>query len=146
MTPEDVARYLDLETAVTSFFERVRARAEHLLMLGVPVPGYTRVPLRANWAWKDELMAPAALRGLGLSEQDIYETRLRSPAQVRNVLKSRAPRRKRGEPKPTDPLDGIVVNTTAGRYRIGKAKDGDTASSGLIGGIELPMVGAVHED
>jgi hypothetical protein len=65
----------------------LRALAFTALESGGQVPGYKLVPKRGTRKWIDEGEAQRALRGLGLTDEQIIEQSMASPATIEKVLK-----------------------------------------------------------
>lgn len=83
--PDDIGRYIELLPVVETWIARIRDLAMGLAKHG-ELPGYKLVAGRANRRWIDEAMVVEKLLALGFDESEIYETRLRSPADIEKRL------------------------------------------------------------
>lgn len=83
LTPENVAKALDWEDTIDSWFEALRERAQVDLAAGKEVPGYKLVEGRANRVWGDEAAAELAFAMLG--DERYQPRKLKSPAQMEKV-------------------------------------------------------------
>lgn len=89
MSPEKLAETLNLLDMLEGFVSAVRAYAHSQAENGVEIPGYQLVEKVGNRKWKDDedalavsLLSPE----VGLSEDEIYDRKLRSVAQLEKVL------------------------------------------------------------
>ena len=82
-----IGAYLDQADLVEQWLADLRALAHSMIETGASVPGWKLVPKRANRQWVDEAAATTALRGVGLAEDDLYVSKLVSPAQAEKALK-----------------------------------------------------------
>lgn len=89
MSPEKLAETLDLLDMLEGFVSAVRAYAHRQAENGIEIPGYQLVEKIGNRKWKDDedalavsLLSPE----VGLSEDEIYDRKLRSVAQLEKVL------------------------------------------------------------
>jgi hypothetical protein len=91
----ELARALDTAERAELWISRIREFACHQLQRQVRIPGWGLVPTRPTrkWLLPDTEIAQR-LAGLGASHDEIWETRVRSPAQVEKNL-HRLPRRGR---------------------------------------------------
>lgn len=81
----DVDRCLEILEAESAFSNLVDKVKRHLLTLcinGEEVPGYRAGMSRTNRQWKDEQEAESALLQAGMSSLQVWEQKLKSPAQV----------------------------------------------------------------
>jgi hypothetical protein len=84
----DVSDYLKMADQLEGWIKEVRALAMQTLEAGLPVPGYKLVPKRATRQWVDEEKAYVAMRDdLGVSEEELTEITILSPAKAEKVLK-----------------------------------------------------------
>ncbi len=86
LTNEDLGKILHRAELVELWLRGVREEASQRLDTGQAIPGWKLVPKRATRKWIDEKEAAAALREVGLSEDQLFVTELRSPAQIEKVL------------------------------------------------------------
>lgn len=82
LTPENVAKALDWEDTIDSWFEALRERAQADLAGGREVPGYKLVEGKTNRAWTSEEQVETAFAMLG---DDRYNRKLKSPAQMEKI-------------------------------------------------------------
>jgi hypothetical protein len=80
---------LNLVDAIKDIRTALHDQAKRALERGDVVPGYTLSAGRAERHWRDESAALAALRGLGLTRDDIVAKTMRSPKQVEIRAKAR---------------------------------------------------------
>jgi hypothetical protein len=80
---------LNLVDAIKDLRVALHDQAKRALQNGDCVPGYTLSAGRAERHWRDESAAMAALRGLGLSRDDIVAKTMRSPKQLELRAKAR---------------------------------------------------------
>jgi hypothetical protein len=85
LSPEQLARALELSDKLESFISAARALAQQTLEAGLTVPGWKLVPKQARRTWTNESDAWAALIAAGAPESELKE--LRSVAQIEKVLK-----------------------------------------------------------
>lgn len=97
--PKEIQPWLDqifdldgLITAYQKLAGKFKQRAHALLEEGIEIEGYTLVPGRTSRVWKNETQARIKLAKLftekGLSEDDIEERKLLSPAKAEKALGS----------------------------------------------------------
>lgn len=87
--PDVIARWLDALPLIDEWAKLVRQRGLELAAAGV-LPGYKVVEgRRGARKWADEQTAVAFLTSNGVGEEEMYEMRLRTPAAVEKILKSR---------------------------------------------------------
>lgn len=90
----DLALSLDIAERAELWIKRVREFAEEQLKKQVHVPGWGLVPTRPTRKWLlDEHALVGRLAGFGLLHEDIWDNRIRSPAQLEKQLKTRAGRK-----------------------------------------------------
>lgn len=88
MSPETVAKLLQIEKPLVKFFEQNRQRAYTLIENGTTVPGHKIVPGKKARGWKDEAEAKRVLRQKFEAEQ-VVETSVISPAKAEKLIKGR---------------------------------------------------------
>lgn len=89
LTTDKIANILDKADEIEDWIKAVRAHAHDRLAADpASVPGWKLVPKRATRSWSDEEADDTvdALRLLGLSEEEIFEKKLRSPAKIEKLL------------------------------------------------------------
>lgn len=103
-TPEQLAEAMANSAIVLTWLRGVEQYAHAEAMRGRVPPGYKLVGKRALRRWADETTAVDTLRLLGLDDDEIYETKLASPAVVEKLL----PKKERAT------LSGLVVKASSG--------------------------------
>lgn len=84
LTPEQIGKVLESSGLIADWAKSVRAYAEQQVKaLGVKIPGYKLIEKKGRRAWVDELAVENEL-GPEFGE-DIYEKKLKSPAQMDKV-------------------------------------------------------------
>lgn len=89
MSPEKLAETLDMLDMLENWIKAVRAFAHTSAENGTEIPGYILVEKIGNRKWKDDESALAVSLlspEVGLSEDEIYDRKLRSVAQLEKVL------------------------------------------------------------
>lgn len=87
LTPAQISDILDRAPLVEKFIEAVRAHAlDAMEKNGAVIPGWQLQPKRASRKWLDENTARAELIAAGLSDVDIFETNLITPAAAEKLL------------------------------------------------------------
>lgn len=72
---------------IEAWVKAIRAKAQHELHQGRPVPGFKLVIGRlGNRAWRDESEAENALKSFRLKQDEMYNRKIISPAQALKVL------------------------------------------------------------
>lgn len=84
---DKLGAYLHNADLLETWIKDLRSLAEETLKKGKPVPGWKMVPKRATRSWVREEDAKAALL-LHLSESEVVETKLVSPAAAEKLLKT----------------------------------------------------------
>lgn len=86
IAPEEIGEYLEKIDILEEWISALRKHAYTLLETGQTVPGYKLVEKRPTRRWKnsDELLEWAALEGL--DDDDLYEKKLKSPAQLEKAV------------------------------------------------------------
>lgn len=88
--PNDLAAQLDIADRAVTWANAIQAYALEQLRRQVRIPGWTMVPTRPTRQWiDDETVVAAALGVAGVPDDVIWETRLRSPAQVEKKVSCR---------------------------------------------------------
>jgi hypothetical protein len=86
LTPQQISDILDRAPLVEKFIEAVKEHALKQMEDGAVIPGWQLQPKRASRKWLDESNARAELIAAGLSDSDIYETNLITPAAAEKLL------------------------------------------------------------
>lgn len=87
LTPAQLGTVLANADILEAWLKVVKARVLHELESGRPVPGWALKPKRANRQWADEERVWPYARRHGLKKAELYETKLKSPAQAEKALK-----------------------------------------------------------
>jgi Protein of unknown function (DUF2800) len=86
--PSDLAHALDVAERAQLWIDRVREYALEQLQHQVRIPGWGLTPTRPTRKWvSDEDEVAARLLDEGLNRRDVWEQKLRSPAQVEKQLR-----------------------------------------------------------
>jgi hypothetical protein len=85
-SPEELARWLDGFEAIEDWIKAVRGHAHAEAERGVTIPGYQLADRIGNRAWKNEDATIRALWDAKFTKEQIYEEKLRSPAQIEKIL------------------------------------------------------------
>jgi hypothetical protein len=87
LTPQQISDILDRAPMVEKFIDAVRDHAMSAMEKdGMVVPGWQLQPKRASRKWLDESNARAELIAAGLSDADIFESNLITPAAAEKLL------------------------------------------------------------
>lgn len=86
---DQIAAYVGNADLLETWIADVRALAQTMMEQGVRLPGYKLVPKRGTRKWLNEERALDELAALGLTNEELTETALLSPAKVEKVLKKR---------------------------------------------------------
>ena len=82
-----IGAYLDQADLVEQWLADLRGLAQSMIETGTSVPGWKLVPKRATRQWVDENVAHKSLQEAGLAEDELYVSKLVSPAQAEKALK-----------------------------------------------------------
>ena len=82
-----IGAYLDQADLIEQWLADLRGLAHAMIETGTSVPGWKLVPKRATRQWVDENVAHESLQEAGLEEEDLYVSKLVSPAQAEKALK-----------------------------------------------------------
>jgi len=128
LTGDEIAVILDRASVVESWIEAVREEAMRRAQKGDVIPGWILATGRHSRRWRAPDNETALhLFSLGLKEEDIWETKMRSPAQV----EKRLPKSKRDD-------INVLVDIVAGGAKLVK----DDGRVPLPGHIELDFTPA----
>jgi hypothetical protein len=86
---DQIAAYVANADLLETWIADVRVLAQTMMEQGVRLPGYKLVPKRGTRKWLSEGRALDELAALGLTNEELTETALLSPAKVEKVLKKR---------------------------------------------------------
>jgi hypothetical protein len=84
---DELGKALVKADLLEEWIKDLRALAMQALEKGAKVPGYKLVAKRGTRKWIDEADAQRVLRELGLTDEQIIERSMASPATVEKVLK-----------------------------------------------------------
>ena len=84
--PQDLAETLEWLPVLEAWIKNVRQFAYNEHQHGRHIPAHKLVEKRATRKWKDEDEAVKVLEAAALDEDDIFQTKLRTPAQIEKVL------------------------------------------------------------
>jgi hypothetical protein len=85
--PDELARNLDTAERAQMWINALQAYALEQLQRQVRVPGWELVPTRPTRRWNDEdPVTAASLVDTGVTVNEVWETKLRSPAQLEKTL------------------------------------------------------------
>jgi hypothetical protein len=86
LTPEQISAILDKAPQVEKFIAAVQEHALQAMEGGMVLPGWQLAPKRATRKWIDGNAAREKLTAVGLSDSDIFETTLITPAAAEKLL------------------------------------------------------------
>ena len=84
---DQIAMQLEQADAIESYIKDLRALATQMLENGQTVPGFKLVPKRGTRQWVDEQKVVKWADENKLAIADVWESKLKSPAQLEKVLK-----------------------------------------------------------
>jgi hypothetical protein len=117
-SPADLADALDIAERATLWAEKLREYATEQLQRQVRIPGWELVPTRPTRRWIDkDAAAAAALQLAGVDESLLWESRLRSPAQLERVLR----RSKTGRQLWVDLIAEELVESVSSGVRVARS-------------------------
>lgn len=87
LTPAQLGAILENAEILDAWISTVRAHVLRKVEAGEVVPGWALKPKRANRKWVDETRVWPLARRAGIKKDELYETSLRSPAQVEKLFK-----------------------------------------------------------
>lgn len=115
LNPSRIAQVLDGADDLQNWLNAVRALATRMAETGTEIPGYHLADRIGHRKFKDE-RPTAALFDLGLAEDDVYEQKMRSPAQIEKKLGA-----KRLKPIKAK-FDALIHKPVTGRSLVSSAK------------------------
>ena len=86
---QQISTYLKNADMLEDWIKDLRALALQMLESGAKLPAYNLVAKRAIRSWSDEEKAKVALFAYGLTESEVMETSVVSPAKAEKALKKR---------------------------------------------------------
>jgi hypothetical protein len=87
LTPDQISAILDKAPMVEKFIEAVKDYAQNAMEIhGMVLQGWQLQPKRATRKWLDGNVAREKLTAIGLSDSDIFETTLITPAAAEKLL------------------------------------------------------------
>jgi hypothetical protein len=89
LDPPTISAYLKNADMLEQWINDLRALALQMLDSGARLPDYKLVAKRATRQWTDEDKAKVALFAYGLTESEVIETSIISPAKAEKALKKR---------------------------------------------------------
>lgn len=101
-----IAEYLKKADMLEQWIADVRGLAHQVLDAGKPVPGFKLVAKRAIRQWADEDQALVAMMNEGISEDELTQVKVISPAQAEKVLK------KHGKQLPANQVVAVSSGST----------------------------------
>lgn len=106
---------MDKVGLVEDWCKAIRAEVERRLLQGIKVPGYKLVEgKQGNRQWVDSAQAEAALKGLKLKSDDIFEKKIISPTAAEKLLKK--------TPEKWDQLQSLITRNS-GKPSVAPAAD-----------------------
>lgn len=115
---DELTRLLEEFPIIEGWMRAVRVHLENKLNAGEKVPGFKLVEKRANRAWRDEGEAIQTLISMKLTDEDMFNRELRSPAQIEKIVGKKA--------FPTD----LVVKKSSGTTMVAEADPRPAVSLG----------------
>lgn len=116
LDPSRIAQVLDGADDLQNWLNAVRALATRMAETGTEIPGYHLADRIGHRKWKGEEAATCnALAELGLAD-DMYETKLRSPAQIEKSVGTKLMKALRTE------FDALIHKPITGRSLVSSAK------------------------
>ena len=90
LTLSELRQIVDNADDIIAWVKSAKELAQTRLENGLDMPGYKLVQKRAvrKWALGDDDMADALCEKFGLGDEDLFERKLRSPAQIEKALKA----------------------------------------------------------
>lgn len=86
LTPEEVGAYMDRIPLVEEWIKSIRRHAHSMLETGATVPGFKLVEKRPTRRWTTEEALLDWASSEGLDDDEIYEKKIKSPAQIEKVV------------------------------------------------------------
>jgi hypothetical protein len=86
MSIEQVSNYLKVADQIEDWLRSLRAHVLSALESGQSVPGWKLVNKRATRVWANKEKAEAWASEFGLADEEVYDRKLRSPAQIEKIV------------------------------------------------------------
>lgn len=86
MTIEQVSNFLNAADQIEDWLRSLRAHVQSQLEAGEAVPGWKLVNKRATRVWSDKDKIVEWASEFGLADEEIYERKIKSPAQLEKVV------------------------------------------------------------
>jgi hypothetical protein len=125
-----LSKAMDFITQIEPLAAEIRRQMHEFMDAGGIVPHYKLVAKRAYRKWIDEAETVAEMANLGLKVDEIWESNVRSPAQMEKVLKPL------GLKLPDDLTEAVSSGTTI-------APDGDPRQPEQLGVLEAQLTHAL---
>ena len=109
--PKELAEQLKIVSVLEIFIKQVKAKSFAVMSAGAKLPGYKLVAGRNTRKWADEQKLVEYLDMFGVDQDTIFDTKIKSPAQLEKVLKGQDVE-----------LDGYIENVP-GQPTIAPEKD-----------------------
>ena len=100
LTPEQMAKLIDFKPLAEKYLSAVYDRAKQFILDGGQIPGFKVVEGRAQRKWVDDFDEKSGWL-FQLMKADMYDTKVKSPAQMEKALKERQ--------LPTKSLESLVT-------------------------------------
>lgn len=89
LSEKEIANFLEKTKEVESFIKSLKTYATDTALMGKKYPGYKLVAGNSRYVWSDEAEAKKALHFAGLTDKEIFEKKLLSPAKILSILENR---------------------------------------------------------
>lgn len=86
LSPEQIGLVLERADLIEDWIRSIRQHVQTQLEQGTDVPGWKLVPKRASRVWVKEGEVVAWAKTLGLESEEIYESKLKSPAALEKTV------------------------------------------------------------
>lgn len=87
IAPEKLAEILTKLPAIEAYIKAIEKFAYHEAQRGVEIPGYKLVPKKTHRKWiEDEKLETKLLLECGLSYDDVWTKKIKTPAQIESLL------------------------------------------------------------
>ena len=86
LTPEEIGAYMDRIPIIEEWIKSLRRHAHTMLETGTGVPGFKLVEKRPTRRWVTEEALLEWASSEGLDDDEIYEKKIKSPAQIEKVV------------------------------------------------------------
>jgi hypothetical protein len=120
--PDELAKALDIAERALTWAGALQAHALEQLQRQVRIPGWEMVPTRPTRRWIDEeTTTVGVLSTLGVGDDVIWETRLRSPAQVEKALTKST----KGRHLWQDQIADILIESKSSGVKLARSQRAD---------------------